>query len=89
MAVYLVTYDLRQPGKDYAPVHAFLKQFAYCKDLESVWLLDTNWSAQQIRDGLNQRIDKNDKNFVVRLTREWGSYNYGCSDWLNSANRTW
>ena len=89
MAVYLVTYDLRQPGKDYSSVHEFLKQFAYCKDLESVWLIDTQWTAQQLRDGLQQRIDSNDKTFVVRLIRDWASYNYGCADWLNSANRTW
>lgn len=89
MAVYLVTYDLRRPGKDYSAVHAFLKQFTYCKDLESVWLLDTQWTAQQIRDGLNQRIDNNDKTFVVRLMQDWAAYNYGCSDWLNSGNRSW
>jgi hypothetical protein len=30
MAVYIVTYDPRKPGKDYTPVHDYLKQFAYC-----------------------------------------------------------
>ena len=89
MAVYLVTYDLRKPGRDYAPVHTFLKQLAYCKDLESVWLIDTNWTAAQIRDALNQRIDANDKTFVVRLMRDWAAYGFGCGDWLNSPNRTW
>jgi hypothetical protein len=54
MAVLLVTYDLRTPGKGYAPVHPYLKQFTNCKDLESVWLLDTNLTAAQVRDALGQ-----------------------------------
>lgn len=90
MAVLLVTYDLRQPGRDYAPVHDYLKQFAHCKDLESAWLIDTKLSTVQVRDALMQRIDSNDdKIFVVSLIREWAAYGHGCADWLNSLDRTW
>lgn len=73
MAVVLVTYDLKQPGRDYAPVHAYLKTFPdWCKGLESVWLLETTTSTSIIRDKLKALVDSNDKVFVVRLQQDWG-----------------
>lgn len=89
MTVMLVTYDLKQPGRDYAPVHAYLKRFTYCKDLESVWLLDTTATAAAIRDGLTSLIDANDKVFVTPIGRTWASFNFGCGNWLNDGARTW
>jgi len=89
MAVLLVTYDLHAPGRDYAPVHEYLRQFAYCKHLESVWLIDTQLSTAMVRDALMQRIDRNDTVFVVQLMNDWAAYNYRCADWLKSSNRTW
>ena len=88
MSVILVTYDLKQPGRNYAPVHDYLKKHTYCKGLESVWLLDTYKNPATIRDELKPLVDKNDKIFVVKLTRDWASYNYYCADWLNQPERT-
>lgn len=89
MAVHLVTYDLVSPGKDYQPVYDYLKQFAYCHGPESVWLIDTNKSTEAVRDDLKNKVDSNDVIFVVRLHQDWGSFNYGCANWLNSPNRNW
>ncbi|SEH12717.1 hypothetical protein SAMN05428974_0545 [Sphingopyxis sp. YR583] len=89
MAVLLVTYDLKAPGRDYAPVHDYLKKnFTWCKGLESVWLLDTTMSPGAVRDRLKELVDGNDKVFVVRITREWASLNFYCGDWLNKSERT-
>lgn len=79
MAVLLVTYDLRTPGKDYKAGHDYLKPFTYCRGLESVWLLDTTSTTEQV----HSRIDSGDKTFVVRLYRNWNSWNFGCANWLN------
>jgi hypothetical protein len=89
MAVLLVTYDLKQPGRNYAPVHAYLKQFNYCKGLESVWLLDTTMTAAQVRDGLNSLIDANDTTFVTPIGRAWASWGFSCGNWLNDGARNW
>jgi hypothetical protein len=89
MAVILVTYDLKQPGRDYKPVHDYLRTFTHCKGMESVWLLDTARSTETIRDDLRNRIDSNDVVFVVRLMRQWNSWNYTCGDWLNAPERSW
>lgn len=87
--IVLATYDLKQPGRNYQPVYDYLKQFTYCKGLESVWLLDTTTACTAIRDQLKARVDSNDVIFVVRITKDWASYNYGCADWLNKPERSW
>ena len=89
MAIILVTYDLKKPGQDYDAVHDYLKRFTRCKGLESVWLLDTTTSWSAIRDHLKSLVDDNDVLFVVRITRDWASFNYHCGDWLNKPERTW
>jgi hypothetical protein len=89
MAILMVTYDLKQPGRDYSPVHRYLKQFTYCKDLESFWLLDTTRTTKEVRDSLQSLVDGNDKVFVARLYRDWGAYNFGCGSWLNEESRNW
>lgn len=89
MAVYCVTYDLKAPGKDYSSLHDHLKKYAYCKRLESFWLIDTQKTASQIRDDLKNVVDSNDVVFVARLQGNWASWNYGCGDWLNDKNRKW
>ncbi|OAK66064.1 hypothetical protein A3K87_09875 [Variovorax paradoxus] len=87
MAMILVTYDLKQPGRNYDAVHAYLRTFTYCKGLESVWLLDTAVDAVTIRDHLLTLIDINDIVFVTPLAHGWASCAYPCADWLNQ--RTW
>src|SRR5262245_2359961 len=89
MAIILVTYDLKQPGRNYAPVHTYLRQFTHCKGLESVYVLDTNLPTSTIRDNLRLVVDENDIVFVVRLLRDWHSLNYACADWLNAPERNW
>jgi len=87
MAMILVTYDLRAPGRNYDDVHAYLGAFDHCKRMESVWLLDTIISAETIRNHLSTLIDLNDVVFVTPLGHGWASWGFGCADWLNS--RAW
>jgi len=90
MAILLVTYDLGTPEQTCQAVFNYLKRFAYCKVMESVWLLDTNRDAAEIRDGLKAIIDPIDIVFVTRLARRsWASYKFGGGDWLNKPGRNW
>ncbi|EIA5988934.1 hypothetical protein KFA76_001209 [Escherichia coli] len=89
MAIYCITYDLKAPGRNYDEVFDYLKQFTYCKYLESFWLVDTTLTATQLRDGLQARVDSNDILFVARLQGEWASRYYPCGDWLNFEKRNW
>lgn len=90
MAVYLVTYDLKAPGRNYQPVHDYLRSFPdWCKGLESVYLIETSLSTVQVRDALISKVDANDKFFVVRIMADWGAKGYYCADWLNKPHRKW
>ena len=87
MSIKLVTYDLRKPGRNYQRVYDYLKKFTYCKGMESVWLLDTTTTCKKIRDDLESLVDSNDIIFVVKITRDWASFNYSCADWLKRDSR--
>jgi hypothetical protein len=76
MTVYAVSYDLRNPGRNYQPLWDRLADWRAFRILESFWLIDANPnSAVAIRDDLKQRIDANDGLFVAALAGE--------SAWIN------
>lgn len=90
MAILVVSYDLKKPGKNYQPVWDYLKKFTYCKPLESFWLLQTTKSVTTVRDELKPLVDANDRVFVCRMaTKAWASHNGVCGSWLNDASRSW
>jgi len=89
--VFLITYDLHEPERDYEDVIAKIKSFGSRTHVEeSVWLVDTALSAQQCRDALNA-VTSEARCFVVRLAHNWASQNVAESvtNWLKSPARTW
>ena len=89
MSVYLVTYDLRAPGRNYDDLYDALKKYTHCHGLESVWFIDSRNSATNIRDHLKKSIDSNDGLFVGKLTRAWAGFSIECGEWLKDTSRTW
>jgi len=89
MAIYVFSYELRKPHKDYASLYAYLRQFTHCHHQTSTWFLDSTQTAAEIRDGATAHIDSNDTVFVGRLQGNWASWKSGCSDWLNDSARRW
>jgi hypothetical protein len=90
MAVYIVTYDLNAPGKDYAPLLAAIRRYTHCHALKSAFFVDSQQSAATIRDDLMRYIDANDSLYVMRLSGEWGANRHmACTTWLNDAARRW
>lgn len=84
--VYLVTYDLRQPGRDYSSLHKHLRSYGgWCKPLESVWLIPTSLSAIDLTNQVVKHLDSNDRLLVIPARHAaW----YGLSDevvaWINT-----
>jgi hypothetical protein len=70
MTVYVVSYDLRQPGRNYQPLWDRLAAWKAIRILESLWVIDTESKAAVIRDDLKSYIDSNDGLFVAGLTGE-------------------
>lgn len=68
MALFLITYDLRKPGRNYTSLTALLAQTWKGKKIaESVWLVELNCGAAQARDFVQQTVDPNDRIAVIEL----------------------
>lgn len=86
MPTYLVSYDLRAPGRNYDDVFEYLKSLGgWARVLESVWAITTHQTAAQIRDGLIARTDAGDGVFVLKSGSEGAWRNTICTgEWLKS-----
>lgn len=74
MKTFLITYDLIAPrtAEDYQQLHEAIKAFTYwAKPLESVWLIKSDLSREQIMNFLRQRIKVNDKLLIIEVTNNW------------------
>jgi hypothetical protein len=86
--VYLISYDLRQPGRDYSQlIDAIQKLGPWARVLESLWTVDVNAKADAIAQHLRAYIDPSDGLFVVGLTTDWQSYGVDqkVNAWLRQA----
>lgn len=89
--VYIVTYDLKKPIRNYEDLYKGLQSFGtWWHQTGSVWIIVTHKSAAEVRDYLRQFIDSNDKLFVGRLNRNWAAsgFDRGEYDWLKSISDT-
>ena len=86
MALYLITYDLNEE-KDYDSLFKKLKEYGtYSHSLSSVWFIETEEDATQIRDKLVTELDEDDELLVIEVRRHWASRNLrkGATDWLKN-----
>ncbi len=84
--VYLVTYDLNKPGQNYDKLYEAIKELgAWWHYLRSVWLVDTNWSSNDIRNKLRPYIvDDTDYLLVIHVQRDYSGWlPKDAWEWLN------
>lgn len=90
MAVFIVTYDLRKPGRNYDDLYEAIERYDRCHALESSWFIDTSDTPGDIRDHLCGAVDANDQIYVIQLERNWGACRTEeCANRLNHSDRTW
>ncbi len=66
---YLVSYDLKTPGKDYEKLYTVLKSAeGWWHHLESTWILSTNQSLSSWSDKIRNAIDENDSFIIIDIT---------------------
>lgn len=84
MACYIISYDLRKPGRNYNALYEAIKAYGtWAKINESLWAIVTQQTAAQVREKLDQYIDANDRIFVVKSGVEAAWRNCICrNDWL-------
>ncbi len=74
---YVVSYDLKAPGKDYEKLWDALRAMKAERILESEWVLRrSSTSATGLRDHFRQFIDSNDRLLVVCIdSADWSGWN--------------
>lgn len=84
MSCYIISYDLRKPGRNYNSLYEAIKSYGtWAHILESLWAIVTTKSAVEIRDHLLQHMDANDGLFVVKSGTEAAWRNVICrNEWL-------
>lgn len=91
MAIYVVGYDLHE-GQDYSNLIEALKGFPnWWHHLDSTWLIETDWTAEQIRDHLWQHMYDDDELLVMYYLNSgaggsaaWKGFNERGSKWLKA-----
>lgn len=72
--LYVIAYDLNQPGQDYSTLYESIKDLAgegnWQHPLESVWVVRfrNNKDVGEIFDILHEKMDDNDSLFIVKIT---------------------
>lgn len=70
---YLVSYDLNKPGKDYSGVQRAIQNAStgvWCKPLESVYIIQSNLTAQSIYNKICPFLDGSDRILIIEASGE-------------------
>lgn len=82
----MVGYDLGKPGRDYDGLIKYLKSFSWWwHHLDSTWLIVTDQTAAQVRDGAGAFLDSSDRLLVAKVSSPgaWRGIPESGSDWLH------
>ncbi|MEQ1817715.1 MAG: hypothetical protein ABL871_03825 [Terricaulis sp.] len=74
MAVYLISYDLRAPGRDYTSLYAELARIQAAKLTLSDWIVELNQTPIQVRNVMKTYVDENDRIAVLQIV-DWATWN--------------
>lgn len=82
---YLISYDLRIPGRDYSALYDEIKAIGeWQHPMESIWVVKpNNLSVSDVRERLRKQCDLNDSLFVVDITDS------GYAGWLPKSFWAW
>jgi hypothetical protein len=86
MTLYVITCEERATDHDYKPLYAQLEKWGAAQMQNSVWLLNTNFFPEQIRNAARSLMHENDSVFVITVFKNsaWSSVNVRRTgdDWL-------
>lgn len=84
MALFAVTYDLIK-RKDYPKLWEEFERLGAHKPVRSLYLLNANNTATEVRDHFEQFIDDDDRLFVIEFGKKPKHHKAlkGTNDWIN------
>jgi hypothetical protein len=69
--IYLVSYDLRKPGKDYTSLHNTIKSATtWWHYIESTWIIKTDQSIDEWYNKIRSVTDSNDSFILIDITKQ-------------------
>lgn len=85
MAVYLVTYDLHDPGKNYKEILEQIKKTSWAMLSESSYAISTSETVEAAYRRIHTKADDNDTFYVIPLRNPWtGRGPKAVNDWLTA-----
>ena len=86
MTRYIITYDLRAPGRNYDALYKRIKSFGtWARITESSWAIVSDKKETAVRDYLLKALDSNDWLLVGPLgSSAWYGLPKDVSDWLQT-----
>ena len=88
MKTYLIIYQIGLPEVSYANLIAYLKTASqWARPYANTWIIKTTTDVATIRDGVRDRITKNDKVLVTEISsRNWGTFGVSkeVTDWMKN-----
>lgn len=88
MSVYMISYDLNKSGKNYDGVIEAIKSAstgAWCKPLESVFLIQSYLSVDEVSDKIKGEADTDDRWIVIEVkNNKQGWLDKDMWDYINS-----
>ena len=84
MAVFVVSYHLRKPERDYGPFFERLNSYASVQALETAWLVEHGGYAGELRDQLFESLDPDDGLLVALMEGEagWNKLEGRAREWM-------
>lgn len=80
--VYLVSYDLKKPDRNYDDLIKEIKSFGtWWHQTGSVWVIVTSKTTAEVRDYLMRFIDSNDRLFVVQIMKNWAAVGFSAEEY--------
>ena len=86
--LFLISYDLKAPGRDYNSLYDLIKTapgLYHC--LESTWIISTSLDIKTWSDKIRAVIDSNDRFLIVDITNS--VKNYAINGWLDQKAWDW
>ena len=82
--IYAINYDLNKKGQDYSSLYESIKKLgAWWHHLDSLWLVDTTYDADEIVDAIKKHFDPNDSLLVMKLSKDrQGLLSQQAWDWI-------
>lgn len=87
MKSYIACYDLHVPGQKYEEVKSIIASYPSSLAIQqSVWVVTSELTADQIRDSVYSTLDDGDVLLVTEMGPDasWANYNEEFSSWFQA-----